>query len=268
MGRALEMVTANVTAAVAAPNVSAMAAVAGDTLTVRNATAGSAIKLLTTWAKSQNSGILRIRSPQMADNVQGIRLRHVAAQVDNLLPIAPYQSLTSQDLLTLEMSENAVAGDIGIASLLVYYEDLVGIEARLMMADDVMARVVDMVAVENTITTVAGGGYTGAEAINAEFDLLRANTDYALVGYLVDTLCGSVRWRSVDFGNLGVGGPGHLNHKHVTSSWFLDLSRHTGLPTVPVFNSANRAGVLIDVAQDENAAAVVVTTILAELSPG
>jgi hypothetical protein len=265
---ALEIVTANVTAAVAAPAVSAMAAVAGDTLTVRNAAPGSKILMLTAWAKSQNSGILRIRSPQMADNVQGIRLQHVAAQLDPLLPIAPYQTLVSQDLLTLEMSENAVAGDIGIASYLVFYEDLVGVESRMAMAADISPRVRDIVAVENTITTVAGGGYTGAEAINAEFDLLRANTDYAILGYLVSAVCGSVRWRAIDFGNLGVGGPGHVAHRHITSRWFMDLSLQTGLPTVPVFNSANRAGVLIDVAQDENAAAVTVTTILAELSVG
>lgn len=266
MPRALELVTANVTAAVAAPAVSAMAAVAGDTLTVRNAKPDSDIRLLTCWVDSQNSGILRIRSPQMHDNVQGLRFRHVASSVQPLLPPRKHQKLISQDLLTLELSENAVAGDIGVASMLIYYEDLVGVEARLMTDIEVLEKTVDIVTVENTITTVAGGGYTGAEAINAEFDLLRANTDYAIIGYQVSAECGAVRWRATDFGNLGVGGPGTDDAKHLTGDWFMMLSHFTGLPTVPVFNSANRSAVLIDCAQDENAAAVIVTTILAQLA--
>jgi len=36
---------------------------------------------------------------------------------------------------------------------------------------------------------------------------------------------------------------------------------------IPVFNSANKAGILIDGAQDENGADVTVQSIFAELAP-
>ena len=103
---------------------------------------------------------------------------------------------------------------------------------------------------------------------------MKANTDYALVGYLVSPVagqtvgeCGCVRWRGVDTGNLGVGGPGSDTDRWLTSQWFLWLSERTGLPLVPVFNSANRAGILLDIAQDENGVDVLVTSIFAELKP-
>jgi hypothetical protein len=40
------------------------------------------------------------------------------------------------------------------------------------------------------------------------------------------------------------------------------------MPLIPVFNSANKGGILIDAAQDENGTDVTVNSIFAELSPG
>jgi hypothetical protein len=52
----------------------------------------------------------------------------------------------------------------------------------------------------------------------------------------------------------------------MTSSWFTRLSEQTGLACVPVLNSGNRANILIDCAQDENAVAVTASLILGLLS--
>ena len=51
-------------------------------------------------------------------------------------------------------------------------------------------------------------------------------------------------------------------------SWFLWLSKLFGMPLIPVFNSANKSGILVDVADDENATAHTVTSLLVELAPG
>jgi hypothetical protein len=81
----------------------------------------------------------------------------------------------------------------------------------------------------------------------------------------VSAECAAVRWLGVDTGNLGVGGPGALESKGLTARWFVALSERFNLPLIPVFNSANKAGILIDAAQDENGADVTVTSIFAEL---
>jgi hypothetical protein len=119
---------------------------------------------------------------------------------------------------------------------------------------------------ENTIATGVAGGWSGSEAINAEFPNFKANTDYALVGYIVSAECLAVRWLGSDTGNLGVGGPGWIERPDLTSEWFIQLSNRFDLPLIPVFNSSNQGAFLIDAAQDENGADVTVTSILAQLT--
>lgn len=239
---------------------------AGNSLTLRNAVEGSRVQLLSLWGKHQTAGNIRLRSPQLHDNVQGIRLYDVAANPINLLPDQMNQLLEPQDTLALEVTGSATAGDIECANLLVYYEDLPGIEGRFIDAAELFQRTRDIVTVENTLALGTTGQYTGQEAINAEFDLLKANTDYALIGYNVSVLCACVRWQGSDIGNLGIGGPGNPTKKDVTANWFLNMSINYGLPLIPVFNSANKNGILIDGQQDEDGADTVVTSIFAELS--
>ena len=263
MPQALDCILANVTAAAAAG--SAMTAAAGDSLTLRAVPSGKRAFLLNTWVDTQTSGFYQIRSPRLHDNTRGMRFRHVASEVQPLFPWGVKQEVYEQDTLILEIAENAVAGDIAVAVLMVYYEDLLGVSGRFIDSPTLLKRMVNLVTVENTVTAGAGGGYTGGEAINAEQDLLKANKDYALIGYRVQTECGGVFWRGADTGNLRVGGPGNELSADFTSTWFKTLSEEHNLPLIPVFNQANRAGITIDVAQDENAAAVQVASIFAEL---
>jgi len=264
MGKALELLTGIVTAPGAVQTDLTMAS--GNSLTIRNAQQSSGIRLINTWADVAVAGILRIRSPQLHDNVQGIRSRTIVTDMEPLLPMRQVQRLVPQDTLQVDLSGSAVAGVIETACMLVSYDDLPGVSGQFMTAQEVEAAMVNTVTVENNITALATGNYTGQEAINAEFDLLHANTRYAIMGYQVETDCGAVRWLSTDFGNLGVGGPGSAADKTMTASWFMDMSERTGLPLVPVFNSANASSVLIDVAQNQGAAAVIVNTILAKLA--
>lgn len=263
MGKALELVTGIVTAAGGATVDLTMAS--GNSLTVRNAAPGSTVRLLNVWADVQTAAILRIRSPQLHDNVQGIRLRVSVSEVDPLLPFEQVQRLIPQDTLQVDLNDASGAGVIDTASLLVQYDDLPGVNGVFLTVDEVKSRMVNTVSVENTIAAGITGNYTGQEAINAEFDLLHANTEYAIMGYLVSVECASVRWLSSDFGNLGLGGPGNDLDKKVTANWFMDIAEKADLPLVPVFNSANASSVLIDVAQDENGVDVIVSTLLAQL---
>lgn len=263
MGMAVELLTGIVTAP--GSTLTALTAASGNTFTIRNAPDGSDIRLLNAWVDSQVSGILRIRSPRMHDNVQGIRIRHVASEVDPLLPENVLQKLYPQDTLTVELSGSATAGDIETACLLIFYEDLPGVEGRFMTPEDVKSNAKNILTVETQHTLGTSGGYSGEKLLNADFDLLKGNTDYAILGFHVDAEVACVRYRSTDFGNLGLGGPGNDTDKHLTGEWFLHISRLTGAGLVPVFNSANVNNLFVDLAGDENGGTVNVTTILAEL---
>ena len=241
---------------------------AGNSLTIRSTGQDAVIRLLQAWADSQVAGNLRIRSPRMHDNVQGLRLRHVASEVQPLLPAAFKEQLFPQDDLVAEMTGSATASDIETACLLIYYSDIPGIAARFITPEELAARGRHVLTVENSIATGTAGGYSGEEALNAEFDLLKANTDYALPGYLVSAECAAVRWRGVDLGNLGVGGPGNETRPDLTHNWFERLSIEAGVPLIPVINATNVAGILVDAAQDENGTDVILTTILVELERG
>lgn len=239
---------------------------AGNSNTVRNTNGDSNIYLLQAWADVQLTGVLRIKSPRLHDNVQGIRLQTVASEVRPLLPFKAPQALISQDTLDLGISGSATAGDLECAGFLIYYADLPGVEGRFIDGDEYRRRFVNMSAFSNTLSTGTTGGWSGEESIVSEFDNLKANTDYALPGYLTNTECCSIRWRGTDTGNLGVGGPGCAEDKELTANWFVWLSDYFGLPLIPVFNSANKNSILIDCHQDENGADPIVTTLFAQLA--
>lgn len=266
MGRALELLSGRVTAP--GTTLTALTMNAGNSLNVRNAADGSRVELIQAWVDSQGSDIFRIRSPLMHDNVQGLRFRHVSSEVDPLMPDGFIQPLQPQDTLVVELAGSATAGDIENAAMLIYYEDLPGVDGRFMTPEEVKEKLLNLVTVENTLSLGTAGGYSGEEAIDAEFSLLKANVDYALLGYHVSAECAAVRWRGADTGNMGVGGPRNEASKQLTSRWFVFLSEALGVGLIPVFNASNASAFLLDGVQDENGADVIVTSILAELSTG
>lgn len=238
---------------------------APDTLTVRKAVNP---RLLNVWVDAQTTaGTLRIFSPLMHDAAQGLRFDDVLSEVDPLMPYGFYQPLQSQDVLTVQLSGSAGGGDIDQVGLLLYYDSLPGSEGRFIDEAATRERAVQPFDIENTLALGTGGNWSGEEAINAEFDLTKAETDYALVGYQTDAECTSIGWRGPDTGNLRVSGPGNETDKHYTAGWFVIATREYGIPMIPVFNSANKAATLIAGAQDENGVDATVDHIYMQLTP-
>jgi len=262
---ALEVLTGFVTAP--GTTLTAWTMASGNSATIRDFPEAKGAMLVQAWADNQTAGTMRIISQKLHEATQGIRLQISLSDTSPLLPWGMPQRFFKNDPLTLQLSGSATAGDIETGALLVYYEELPGTAARFITADDVMKRKRHVFGVENTLALGTAGGYSGEEAINAEFDIFKANTDYALLGYTVSAECAVVGWRGVDTGNLRVGGPGHETLRHVTGEWFVRLSRMYGVALVPVFQSNNRGGILIDGAQDENGTDTTVISIFAELGP-
>ncbi len=265
MGLAMELISGRATAP--GSTLTALTMAAGNSLTVRNTALTADIRLIDFWAFNNAAGIFRIRSPKLHDNVQGIRERIVASDPVSLIPRGAWQKLTPQDTLIAEISGSATGGQIEQGLAQIWYSDLPGSNARLANWSDIVNRIVNYLTVEVAITSGAGGGYTGQVAINSTFDLLQANTDYAVLGATVDVLCGAIRITSPDFANFGVGVPGFLGNRNFVARYFKELNLLLGVPTIPIFNSANKNGTLVDVVQNQAAAAVNTNIILAQLAP-
>ena len=265
MGLAMELISGRATAPGA--TLTALTMAAGNSSTVRFANVNSDIRLINMWAENNAAGIFRVRSPKLHDNVQGIRYRIAATDPVPLMPLGASQKLTPQDTLVLEISGSATAGQIEQGQLLIWYADLPGSNARLANWDGIKNRVVSYLTVEVAVTPGSAGGYSGQVSINSTFDLLQANTDYAILGGMTDVRCAAVRIAGPDFANFGVGFPGFMSNRNVPGRFFYELNEQLGMPTIPIFNSANKNGTLVDVVQDQTGNAVNVSLNLVQLAP-
>jgi hypothetical protein len=260
---ALDTVTSTGTAIGA--TLAATTIAAGDSFQVKNAAPNSDILLLNAWVDNQVAGEVRIRSPKMHDNVDAIRSRVQIGVVKPLLPYGAPQKLYSQDVEIVELAGSAVAGDIESVVQQIYYADLPGQAARLNTWEQIRTKIRNILGVRLAITLGSTVGYNGARAINADVDLLKANQDYALLGMTTNTEAAAICLRGPDTANLRVAVPGEPDLTEETSWFFKNLSLLTGLPTIPILNSANKGGTLIDCVNDENAGTANIVIYLAEL---
>ena len=270
MGRILDTVTGFVTAPGA--TFTAWTLATGDSLAVRAATPGSNIWLIGAWAWNQVAGVMRVRSPRLHDNVQGIRMRTPVNLVQNKIPMrltrGAAQKLFTQDTLIAEQTGSAVAGQIETGSLLIWYDDVPGVQGRFIDQPTLQKNTVNLMGQEVTVTTGVAGGYSGAVAVNSQLDNWKANTDYALVGGVTDSRVLTVAIKGVDTGNVRVSFPGELTEPDESINWFASLAASTGLPCIPVFNSQNKGAIIVDSVSQQVAVTAVITLMFAELAQG
>jgi len=236
----------------------------GQSTTVRNTQLGSKINLEGLWAQAAAASIVRVRSPRLHDNVQGIRYQVPAAIPLNLMGLRPETPLVPQDLLVVEQS--TVAAATTVAFLHQSYASLPGSDGNYGSWGQIQPRIADMMTQEVTPgNPTAAGQWSAGVALNASFDLMKANTWYALLGYMVSATTGAIAIQGPDTGGLKVGGPGILNAIE-TREWFLWMDEFSEEPAIPIINSANKAGTFVYLADFGAANAAVVDLLFAELS--
>lgn len=236
----------------------------GNTFTVRDFPESSLAYLEGIWTQQATAGQVRLRSPRFHDDVQGIRKIANAASVFNLMGDEEFQRLFPNDPLRFDMTGGGAETDA--AALLIYYRDLGGINARLEMWESIKPRIIDIMG---QVVDVAGptttGDWSAGTGITATNDNLKADTDYAVLGYEVNTESLAVAIAGTDTGNLRLGGPGPLNPLE-TRDWFISLSKATGMPHIPVINSNNRGNTLVHVARVGAGGTISVSLQLARLA--
>ena len=264
MGKALAVITGRVTNP--STTLTALTANTGDSFTVRSFPFGSNAYIDNVWAQEATAGVVRIRSPRLHDANQAIRERVIVTNPRPLLTYEERQPLYPQDVLTFELSGGGAETDM--ATMLQYYEDLPGIDARLATWGEVNSRIVNLAGMEVQATTSATAGqYGGTVALNATFDNWKRNVDYALLGYLTDTTVCVIGVTGPDTGQIRVGGPG-TTEAIVTADWFVENAKATNAPYIPIINAANIAATLLDVTGTTTSTTVNVTLNVAELSGG
>lgn len=235
---------------------------AGDTFNVPNFTSGRAY-LEQVWARGADTDWVSIKSPKMHDNNQGIRLNGGTTLDDPLLPYGTNQPLYSGDTPTVTIDETAAA--TGAIAIVYSFDDLPGANPRLGMWADVQPRVKNVSGVQVNLGAVAAiGDYSAGVTINSAYDNFKADTDYALLGYVTSSSVLEIAISGQDTGNLKVGGPG-VGDSKVTSNWFVNLANLTGRPCIPIIAANNKGGTLVYQTDNSAAGAQDISLIFAEL---
>lgn len=263
MGTAYEVLTGRVA------NSAALTAITNNTAdsnVVRNFRDGAPAWLEGLWARSVAAQVVRIRSALFHDNTQGIRYRTEAATVRNFIPMGMSEPLQPQDELIIESQSGGA--DTTTVGWINYYSDLPGVDARLVMWDQIRPLIQHILTVEVTVAAAATlGDWSAGDDLTSFSNLLKRNVDYAILGYVSEEDVAAIGIRGSETGNLRVGGPG-TSEVIETRDWFKRLSERTGTPHIPVFNAANVESTLVFQASNLAGAQNDVQLTLAQLGVG
>lgn len=235
----------------------------GDSLSVRSFAQTDSAFLQNIIRQGTTAGFAQVRSPLLHDNVRGIRVTPGESPSVFSLPGVAMQRLRPQDTLIVEGSGGAA--EVDLIALTNYYNNLPGGQARLFGWGDIQPLIKNIKPLSVAVTTGATAGTWNDTVITTTEDLLHANTDYAVLGYMASTAVGVVAVKGIDTGNLRAGGPGSTSELP-TTNYFQYMSQNTGNPWIPVINSANKNGTFVSTTAATASVATTIELILAELS--
>lgn len=254
----------------------AMTAGAGQSFTVRNFGNGSAYLQEIVMLDSVGLFNTQIKSPKMHDSTYGIQIvgnpkTLAGTSVFNPLQVLPSyvrQKLYATDTLTWTTAD--AGSQVVVGGLDIYYTDLSGIASRLYTWDTIRPLIANLAGVTVTPTVNGTAGLWGtAAALNSGNYNLKANTDYAILGYQTELAGGLVGMQGIDTGNLILGGPASPQAS-LTGAYFVDQSvkyaPYGAGAQIPVVNSNNAAGFTVNFATSATSGTPIISLLLAELT--
>lgn len=234
----------------------------GDTFAVAAGQTEGPIKLQQLWVTGATGDFVRVTSPRMHDIAQGIRLSVGATKGRPLLPWGADQPLYPADAPKVELDATG-AGTAGVLALY-EYDDLPGSQQNLATWADVQPRIEQLAGVEVDVVSGAIGAWGAGVGLNGTFDTLKANRQYAWLGYTVNVACSGVSVTGPNTSNYRIGGPGDPDPLYTHDVW-KKASVETGRPFIPIIDANNRATTLVQAVDIAAATAVHVTLTLALL---
>lgn len=221
-----------------------------DSLTIKNSlTAGM---ILAMWGQYHADGFMQVTKPSGHDTTRGWRQVVDSENIMNLLAGGFDLDVEPQELLSVLIAGSAIPGEIENAFMQVLYEDLPGVNSRMLGWEEVMERVewgkLNTIQIDLTGT---GPGYTGEELITVDSDLLQANRDYAVLGITSSLPVGAVYIMGPDTAYQRAAVPGGVSEADYGRDWFCSLARAFGMPLIPVINSGNKMSTRVGFVQNE-----------------
>jgi hypothetical protein len=255
---------AGVATVVTTGTLAAVAAGQGMTFTVRNAALQSQVLLTDYWREGTHVGRIQISSPNLVPVANGIRINTAAGLSDFMAPSWDYQALIPQD--TLLVQDTGTAADVDLVAIQSYYANLPGGQMTLKSPGDVVNQDTFVFGWPVAVTSGATAGNQGTALVTTTVDSSTANTWYALLGLETDVQLGVIGLSGVDTSQLLCGCPGDINPRRMRS-YFVDKSNETGLPCIPMWNSANKGSTNIVAIDHATSVAANVTMILGQMPP-
>ena len=254
----------------------AMTAGANQSFTVRNFSTGSAYLQDITMLDSVGLFNTQIKSPKMHDSTYGIQIVGNPKNLGGTSTFNPLSVLPSyiEQVLyatdTLTWTTAGTASDVVVGGLDIYYTDLSGIAARLYDWNTIRPLILNLAGVTVTPTVNGTAGLWGtAAALNSGNYNLKANTDYAILGYQTELAGGLVGFQGTDTGNLILGGPASPQAFY-TGAYFVDQSvkyqPYGRGAQIPVLNSNNAAGFTVNFATSATSGTPIISILLGQLS--
>lgn len=210
----------------------------GDSATVRTFPQTSRAHLMWVTRIGTTEGYVQILSPKLHDNVIGLRFRCSETPAVVQMPPESMQRMYSGDTLVINLTGGTNEKDAG--ALTIHYDDLPGAAQTLRSWGDIAGIIEAMHTCEVQWTDSATSGTWVDTAMNNNQDQFKASRYYAVLGWTADLGTAAVAVKGSMTSNMRYGGPGTTSTDD-TSNWYIDIGRRHGMPSIPVFDGANKA---------------------------
>lgn len=264
MGLAIDTVLLDVhNAATTAIGLTAATAATGDSLTVRSFKDNGSAWLENVYLQGASAPRrVRVLSPRLHDNVTGLSFQALENPTEFLLAAQLQQAMYSADQLVVQM--DAAGSSDTVAALSMYYTDAPGLSANLYTWDQIRNRIIDIKPVEVDITCSATIGQWSDTAITATENQLKADYEYACLGFTGSAALLTVGIKGPCTSNLRTCIPAASPTLRLTD-YFIYQAETSGRPYIPVFNANDRANTFISAAANTASATDNVFMICARL---